>query len=151
MAVVAAFALGRGWPTEATGTTGDAVSAVRPVPADSAAANPPALAEVAPPATDEGTPGPQRDHAPSPSQPALFVNWVLPGSEQPVQVPVLPAEAAEDWRPFAQPALSRQTAESLRRAGYQVQSQQNLVRLQMPQGRDVYLPVEAYDVRVSRY
>lgn len=143
--LLAAFGAGRMWPSR--GILPDAAS-VAPSPLADADGG-----RVTAPTTLREPDVPRRTapRAVEP-QPAMFVNWSLPGSEQGIDVPVYAAPSGlATWQPFSEPALSREELESLRRAGYQVSSQRDLLRLQSPEGHTVVLPVEALDVRMSRY
>ncbi len=155
LAVAAAFGLGRWQSAGSPEPNREMVQQTVPP------TNVPAAPESEHRATVMGTPDgistgwPESAHSddtePAPP-PAMFVNLLVPGSDQPVPVPVYPAPATPAvWRPFSEPAISEQEAESLRRAGYHVASQREVLRWQSPEGLEVMLPVESVDVRLSRY
>lgn len=123
----------------------------------------------APPAGDHSPPaGAQRSVEPTPAgaaasraaavsreglpTPVTYVGLLVPGSDAAIEVPIYRAsESLAEWQPFEQPVLSPEEAEALRKAGYHVEWQRELLTLTSTEGEPILLPLESVRVEPSRY
>jgi hypothetical protein len=84
--------------------------------------------------------------------PVTYVGLLLPGSDAAIEVPVYRAsESLAEWQPFEHPVLSAEEAEALRKAGYNVEWQRELLTLTSAEGEPILLPLESVRVEPSRY
>jgi hypothetical protein len=145
LALAAAFGIGRSYPRSSPGTAGAITQSQLRAPHNEAPQPSAGPATVMP----QAPPSPAAPRGPLPAQ---YVGLMVPGLERPLPVPVYrEADVPGVWQAFTAPAISPGDADRLRRAGYQVTSQRELLRLTAPHEGDVVLPLEAVHVRMSRY
>ncbi len=154
-----AFAVGR-WSVAPPAPPGDSSAvALHPqqaLPSGEVPLHLPAAAEAPRPAEEgmtdsEASPAATGSPEVSPT-PVTYVGLLLPGSDAAIEVPIYRAsESLAEWQPFEQPVLSPEEAEALRKAGYHVEWQRELLTLTSTGGEPILLPLESVRVEPSRY
>jgi hypothetical protein len=96
--------------------------------------------------------GDTTDRPTQPASPQTWVNFQLPGSDEPISVPVYRASAESVAPgPTVSPVLSPEEREYLRRAGYVVDSEQRLLEIDDGRGESIVVPWETVHLRLARY
>lgn len=84
--------------------------------------------------------------------PLMYVSVSIPENGETVDVPVYAAPPGDAvWQPFVRPAIAPEAVVELRRAGYRVESRQEILQFATPDGIPILLPTESVQVQLSRY